>query len=316
MPYKGGGGGGGGDGTAPRASLETLARSLLDGTALCAARGKGTDSGELAAGGGGKKGKKSGIGANKRAGKGTGNEAVGSCGERAAPFELARWDAHPEVALVRFASMGAQRDALARASTFLEDAARAGTVVERLDVGRMGGAALYSGHNMRASEFCAFLDAAAVAAGGLTSAEEALRGALLAEGLLRASRHAPSGVEAAGKKCALLAIAAGAERSEVREALLHEAMHGLWYVCDGFRSLCECYYADRLDVTQRQTWLDFLGGLNYDVSNEELVANEFQAYMLTETVMWQRGGGGKVRARKEGEGVRADLRRACAEIES
>lgn len=324
MPYRAGGPKGGG--SAPRVTLDALAQSLLEGSSLLA--------------------RSAGSAAKKARGQ--------DKGDAPPALEVARWDVHPSVALVRFSSMAAQRDALARASTFLgacvpaclppplgdrtrahrdsaravkgstragrsrgcgvrlrwayswltraaEDAARARTVVERLAVGRMGGAALYSGHNMRSSELCAFLDAAVAHPGGLAPAEVELKEALLAAGVLTPCPHSACGARAADERSgAVLAVASGAERGEVRGALLHEAMHGVWYVCESFRAEVESYYRETLRADERDAWLRFLGGLNYDCTNDELVINEFQAYMCTETVMWARGGGGSKSGKKKG----------------
>ena len=62
--------------------------------------------------------------------------------------------------LLRFPCNAAQKAALARISLFLEDAALRGTVVPALPSGRVGGAAAYTGHNMRSADLARFFSLA------------------------------------------------------------------------------------------------------------------------------------------------------------
>ena len=84
----------------------------------------------------------------------------------------------------------------------------------------------------------------------------------------------------------VIAVCASGDAREVQDALLHEAMHGLWYARDDFARWCyDFYLGDALDDAERAAWVEFLRELRYDVSVEEIVVNEFQAYMATERVL-------------------------------
>ena len=75
----------------------------------------------------------------------------------------------------------------------------------------------------------------------------------------------------------LLSVARGGTRDEARGTLLHEAMHGLFYVHPPFADTCTRFWRNELDDAARATWRTFLAGLGYDAAHEELCINEFQA---------------------------------------
>lgn len=222
---------------------------------------------------------------------------------------LFRWSAHPSVHLLRFPDRGAQAAALTRLSLFLEDAQLRGTVAAAAPSGRRAGAAAYSGHNCRLEDCCRFLDAASAsggggggtsAASGLSSAEEALRHLLLAARLLL---RTPSGGHAAAQPgLSLLAMPRGLGRAEAASTLLHEAMHGLFYASPPFAAAVRRFWAAELSEAQRGAWRSFLSGLGYDAADDELAANELQAYLATERELF----GAKDKGRRRGAGLAAE----------
>ena len=127
----------------------------------------------------------------------------------------------------------------------------------------------------------------------LSPAEESLRGLLTAHGLLIAGRE---GACTGAPGLCLLSVARGGARDEARGTLLHEAMHGLFYAHAPFAAHCWRFWTEQLSAAQRETWVAFLASLGYDVGNEELVVNEFQAYMCTERTLF----GGTARRRESG----------------
>ena len=105
----------------------------------------------------------------------------------------------------------------------------------------------------------------------------------------------------------MVAVQASGDAREVKDALIHEAMHGLWYARSAYAEQCYAYYAsDALDARERAIWVDFLRELRYATEDEEVVVNEFQAYMATETQMFGGGGnGGGSGATKKGGGKKS-----------
>ena len=207
---------------------------------------------------------------------------------------IARWARDACVLLLRFPSAAAQRDALGRASVFLEDLDDASRVVDRLPSGQRGGVANYSGHNMRLGDLARFDAACRAANKPLWPAERALVEALVDAGAL-APRDATGALRVAdrrpGFEPCVAAVARSSDKAEVRDALLHEAMHMVFYRDERYAARCLEWWRSEATDAERDAWIAFLRNLRYDVANEELVVNELQAYMCTERAMFGGFGG-------------------------
>lgn len=232
-----------------------------------------------------------------------GRRARGDASASARPrVRVFRWRAEPKVLLLAFADATTQRRALGRVSMYVEDPDARGRVAASLPSGARGGVANYSGHNARCREVAAFGNAAAAHASGVWEEEREVIDALVGCGVMRRERdgtvRAREGEDWEGRRAAggggagvaetcVIAVCASEDAREVRDALLHEAMHGLWYAREDHARWCyEFYRGDALSDAERATWVEFLRELRYDVSCEEVVVNEFQAYMATERVLF------------------------------
>ena len=212
--------------------------------------------------------------------------------------------------LLTFPDAATQRRALGRASMYLEDPEHRGRVAKALPAGARGGVANYSGHNARVRELVAFYnDARGDDGRGAWEDERAMMEALVDAGVVRKEKCGRVSVSAEWSRgrgrdewgdgepsttrrdvvpeACVIAVCASGDAREVQDALLHEAMHGLWYARDDFARWCyDFYLGDALDDAERAAWVEFLRELRYDVSVEEIVVNEFQAYMATERVLF------------------------------
>ena len=277
-------GGGGGSRGAPVVTLEQFADALITSSSSSSSSSSGAKSGR---GGGGGSGKH----AHKPLAKGV--ESLTLRDDAAVAVEVSRWDRNPRVLLLRFPSAAAQRDAMGRPSIFLEDAELHGTVVERIPSGQRGGVANYSGHNMRASDLARFLNVLrATRPGGAaeTAAEAAMVRALKNVGALVTNKD--GSFAAARDDPVLAAVAGSSDRNEVRDALLHEAMHMVFYVDAQYERACRDYWDAAVSDSDKDAWREFLTELRYNADDETLAVNELQAYMTTERAMFDDGGGG------------------------
>ena len=275
--------GGGGSRGAPVVTLEQFADALITSSSSSSSS-SGAKSGRGGGGGGGKH-------AHKPLAKGV--ESLTLRDDAAVAVEVSRWDRNPRVLLLRFPSAAAQRDAMGRPSIFLEDAELHGTVVERIPSGQRGGVANYSGHNMRASDLARFLNVLrATRPGGAaeTAAEAAMVRALKNVGALVTNKD--GSFAAARDDPVLAAVAGSSDRNEVRDALLHEAMHMVFYVDAQYERACRDYWDAAVSDSDKDAWREFLTELRYNADDETLAVNELQAYMTTERVMFDDGGGG------------------------
>ena len=298
----------GGSSGAPVVTLEQFADSLVvSASSSSVSGGKG---GKGSGGGGHKKH------ASKSSGITKGVESLGLAGDCATDsgpqVEVSRWDRNHRVLLLRFPSAAAQRDAMGRPSIYLEDADLHGTVVERVPSGQRGGVANYSGHNMRASDLARFLNTLRLekpGGGAENAAEAAMVAALTRCGALRTNKDGV--VEAARDDPVVAAVAGSSNRAEIRDALLHEAMHMVFYTDPSYERACYDYWESNVTELDKKVWRNFLTTLRYNAKDEELTVNELQAYMTTERVMFDDGagsssGGGKNEGRKGGNSKGGD----------
>ena len=282
---KGGGDTSGAGAGVPSVSLEQFADALVRG----ASRG----------GGGGAR--SSGKGFDRGRPGDRGSDEPDACASTSS-VSLYRWDADPRVFLLHFASAAAQRDAMGRASMFLEDLDSRGTLVDRVPSGQRGGVANYSGHNMRVGDLCRFLNLAKRTGSGLNDAEQSLAARLLGADAIRTDKASGEYVSGLGGVSAskfssgkggglvIAAVAGSSDAGETRDAVLHEAMHMVFYGDDAFARSCRTFWEDEVDALEKRAWMDFLRDLRYDVADDELVVNELQAYMCTERRMFGNGG--------------------------
>jgi hypothetical protein len=159
---------------------------------------------------------------------------------------------------------------------------------------------------MRASDLARFLNTLRLekpGGGAENAAEAAMVAALTRCGALRTNKD--GAVEAARDDPVVAAVAGSSNRAEIRDALLHEAMHMAFYTDPAYERACYDYWQGNVTEPDKNVWRNFLTTLRYNAKDEELTVNELQAYMTTERVMFDDGantgnGGGKNEGRKGG----------------
>lgn len=191
---------------------------------------------------------------------------------------------HDRICVVGCASRRALAGCFGRASHWLEaggaelldDVPRSG--------GAAGGAANYTGHNMRWCELARFAKAVERARVGLLPGETKLLASLQEAGVLRRGKEGWEAATRRGEDGGIVAMARGLPPRELGATLLHEAMHGIFYTHRSFAAKCEEFYTGDAFIgdTQRAVWRRFLETMGYDSGCDDLAVNEFQAYMLTE----------------------------------
>ena len=209
--------------------------------------------------------------------------------------QVSRWIIDCRIYLLRFNSPLSQKLALGRASVWLEDVLYANEIVEQIPSGFSGGVANYSGHNMRVISFCEFLNTCKRLGKQLFREEEKLKTVLIANAIVRTNKIGE--FESAcvkdkdewnEEKSAILAVCSSSDKEEVKDALIHEAMHGMFYVNQKFRKFCYEFWETELDAKERALWINFLVNLRYNAEkDEEIAVNELQAYMSTERKLFE-----------------------------
>ncbi|MEN9481959.1 MAG: hypothetical protein RLZZ298_3354 [Pseudomonadota bacterium] len=142
------------------------------------------------------------------------------------------------------------------------------------------------GHDVLISELVQFFNFASRDKVELNPEEIAMRDFLIEQGLVRFWRGF---YQAMKPEVVVLAVPQVQDRKAgepmitegARYAiLLHEMAHGEYYSNTHYAKYCQRFWYETLTENQREAFKRFLSAFNYSVTNEELLVNEMQAYLM------------------------------------
>jgi hypothetical protein len=142
------------------------------------------------------------------------------------------------------------------------------------------------GHDVLISELVQFFNFASRDKVTLNPEEIAMRDFLIEQGLIRFWRGF---YQAMKPDVVVLAVPQVQDRKAgepmitigARYAILmHELAHGEYYSNTHYAKYCQRFWYETLTDNQREAFKRFLSAFNYSVTNEELLVNEMQAYLM------------------------------------
>jgi hypothetical protein len=201
----------------------------------------------------------------------------------ARPTSLAvfRFDADPHVLMLSFPSLHEQGQMLDRLGAFVEKAGLPhDRVLDDTDLRaaiRLAGDTedtYYYGHDYRAADMARFFALADRDGIVLHPEEETLRRLLTQEGML-----------VPGAVGALISIPPESQAPPIDAAaratiLHHELSHGAYFTDPAYAAYAKDFWQNVLTEAQRAGFRRFLGSEGYDETNEDLMLNEAQAYLV------------------------------------
>jgi len=187
------------------------------------------------------------------------------------PFDVYRWDAKPSVLVFVFSDYAAQDAALKRLAFFVEKAGYRGRLASDAELAPLHG---WNAHDYRASDLSDFFEKARASGFRLDESELAVRSLLLGAGVIRES----GGAYVAGEG-ALISISKESPAYLRSTFMAHEASHGLYFTDPEFADFVRKTWGS-VDKDERWFWKLYFGWMNYDTKDEDLMANEFMAYLL------------------------------------
>ena len=206
-------------------------------------------------------------------------DEAGILASRPAEIMVFRFAQAPGILVADFPSLHAQARALNRAAIFLELAGvlrdhvpddadvTAAVTGAHLDYDRF-----YYGHDYRAADLQRMWAMMAKAGVALLPEEAALRTTL------ESAARQPGGF---GAVISLPPAGQGLQDAAGRAAILrHELSHGFYFTDPAYAAAVHAFWENGLSATQRAGFRRFLAGEMYDSSNEELMENEMQAYLV------------------------------------
>lgn len=186
-------------------------------------------------------------------------------------YELYAWTRYPRVLILDTRSYDVQDDFFNRLAFFVE---KAGWVGQIKDPSAYRGVHGYNAHDYKADDLARFFTAAKTNGIPLTPHETTLLSILLAYGVVTAGADGYSPGDGS-----VLSISRSSGPL-LRELLLtHESFHGIYFSLPAFRDATAAVW-NALLPSEREFWKRFLASQNYDIGDNYLVVNEFQAYLL------------------------------------
>lgn len=191
-----------------------------------------------------------------------------------------RFAANPRILVIDYASLREQGLMLNRIAAFVE---KAGLPHDRvLDTAALDAAiarsgetveSYYYGHDYGSHDLTQFFALADRDAIRLGEDEERLRALLKQEALF-------DGMQPGAVISLPQASTDGIDAFTRRVILRHELAHGEFFSNPAYAGFVRQFWSEALSLQQRAAVRRFLGGLNYDTANEELMLNEMQAFLM------------------------------------
>ncbi len=201
---------------------------------------------------------------------------------RSTAWEVFRWNALPQVLIFDTATYAIQEELFRRLAYYVEKAGFRGTVwTDRQLDGRYG----YNAHDYDAANLARFFTEAERAGAPLNARELWLRDFLAAQRVIgpagqggAAGQDGAAGWQAGERGGAVLSISRESPPAQRRLLMRHEAAHGVYFVHAGYRAAIAAAWRE-IGEPARHAWRSYLAALGYDTAWEDLMRNEFQAYL-------------------------------------
>jgi hypothetical protein len=207
-----------------------------------------------------------------------------------------RFEPNPAIVVIEYPNLREQGLAMNRlAAMFEKHGAQRDRVYTDVELGellRRSGdtvASFYQGHDYPAAKVARFFSQVETQRLPLNAQETQLRDLLLAAGFMK--RSASGAFQAMGEQAVVSftgvqpddrnTVPDEAIDSRRREAVLrHELSHGEFFTNPAYRAHSMKFWRSELSEAERRMFRAYLKGLDYDATDEELMANETQALLM------------------------------------
>ncbi len=190
-------------------------------------------------------------------------------------FELFSWNLIPGVLVFDFRDYLVQARFMSRFAFFIEKRGYAGRLLANGELLEYHG---WNAHDYRPEDLAAFYQKADDERFVLNPEEYRLRDILVANGII--GRLGERWVPGHG---AIIGISQSSPYFLRYLLLTHEGFHGVFFTSPEYRADCFKIW-DSLSPTEQSFWRLFLSSRDYDSANPYLVVNEFQAYLMQQTL--------------------------------
>lgn len=190
---------------------------------------------------------------------------------RASGYELFSWDDFPGVLIFLFSDYAQQDRMLKRLAFYAEKAGFRGRLASDREIAGLHG---WNAHDYPASTLARFFSLAESQEFPLAASELELRGILERNGIIK--RVTAGWAEGSG---AIISVSLESSRALRKRFIAHEAFHGIYFTDPDFRTrVMEIW--DSVSPELKAYILEFFDFKELDVTDLDLMANEFAAYFL------------------------------------
>ncbi len=187
-------------------------------------------------------------------------------------FEIYFWNDFPHILVWDCLDYGVQNRFFRRLSYFVEKKGFRGSLLSNRELQGLHG---WNAHDYRPEDLAEFFNLAEKLNFPLYREEWVMRDILLSNGILERD---PEGI-LIPEKGAVISIARESSPVLRERFLIHEASHGLYFTSAEYREYIARIW-EGLTEEDRGMWRFYLGWYGYDPSDEDLMINEFQAYLV------------------------------------
>ena len=187
-------------------------------------------------------------------------------------FELYRWNDFPGILIWDCLDYDIQNRFFRRLSYFVEKKGFRGSLMTSRELQGLHG---WNAHDYRPEDLADFFNLAESQDFPLYDEEWLMRDILVSRGVLIRN---PQGILSPGEG-AVISISRESSSMLRERFLIHEASHGLYFTSSDYRDFSARMWKGLSDE-DRKMWRFFLGWYGYDPSDEDLMINEFQAYLV------------------------------------
>jgi hypothetical protein len=186
-------------------------------------------------------------------------------------YELFRWDAFPDVIILLFADYAEQDRMLKRLAFYAEKSGFRGRLAADGEIKGLHG---WNAHDYPAQTLARFFSLAESENFPLGAREIELRDILLKNGVIKKAKEGWS----AGKG-AIISISLESSLALRKRFMVHEGFHGIYFTDEDFRKKVKAVW-EGVSPDLKEYILEFFDFKELDVTDPELMSNEFASYFL------------------------------------
>ena len=194
---------------------------------------------------------------------------------RSDDYELFRWDLFPKMLIMDTATYDLQSKYFKRLAFFTEKKISAGELLENSTLEPLHG---WNAHDYKSDDLARFFNEVEKQDFILNDEEQHLKMILLENGILKQSGNRVRPIQGG-----ILSISRESSERLRWLFLTHECYHGLFFSSDEYVQAVTDIWHDMADE-ERNFWRLFLDMYGYNINDEYLLINEFQAYLMQQDI--------------------------------